>query len=148
MRDITRWDPWHDMQSLRNEIEGLIDRAASGTRLSVGAPWRPVADVVETDHTMIITAELPGCKDDDVKVSLHGGVLTIRGHRTLEQESGDAQYHRRERSYGDFQRSFRLPDGVEQSDVHAHVAYGVLKVTIDCRNAREASHEIPVTGGD
>ena len=111
LRDITYWDPFRDMHQLRAEIEGLIDRAASGAKSAVGAPWRPVSDVVETDDAIMITAELPGCKDEDVEVLVRDRVLTIRGTRTMEESSEDEHYRRVERSYGDFERSFRLPQG-------------------------------------
>ena len=146
MSELSYWDPWRDMHALRSELEALIDRAAPGRHHGPGAPWRPVADVVESDHRTVITAELPGCKDEDVEVAVHGRVLTIRGHRTLEQESADDRVHRRERSYGDFQRAFRLPAGIEPSDIHAQVAYGVLKITIE-HNAPAPTTRIPVTGG-
>ena len=97
LRDITYWDPFRDMHQLRAEIEGLIDRAASGAKSAVGAPWRPVSDVVETDDAIMITAELPGCKDEDVEVLVRDRVLTIRGTRTMEESSEDEHYRRVER---------------------------------------------------
>ena len=148
MRDITYWDPFRDMNKLRSEIESLIDRAASGrARSAVGAPWRPVSDVVETDDAIMITAELPGCKDEDVEVLVRGRLLTIRGTRTMEETSAGEHYRRVERSYGDFERTFRLPDGVTEKDIHAKVAYGVLQVKITLPRTRETAR-IPVTGGD
>jgi HSP20 family protein len=147
MRDITYWDPFRDMHQLRSEIEGLIDRAASGAKLVVGAPWRPVSDVVETDDAIMITAELPGCKDEDVEVLVRGRTLTIRGTRTLEHKSEDERYRRVERSYGDFERSFRLPEGIAEKDIHAKVAYGVLQVKIALPPASDTAR-IPVGGGD
>lgn len=147
MRDITYWDPFRDMHQLRSEIEGLIDRAASGAKSAVGAPWRPVSDVVETDDAIMITAELPGCKDEDVEVLVRGRLLTIRGTRTMEETSEDQHYRRVERSYGDFERSFRLPEGVSEQDIHAKVAYGVLQVKIPLPHATDTTR-IPVSGGD
>jgi len=147
LRDITYWDPFRDMHQLRSEIEGLIDRAASGAKSAVGAPWRPVSDVIETDDAIMITAELPGCKDEDVEVLVRDRVLTIRGTRTMEASSESEHYRRVERSYGDFERSFRLPQGVTESDIHAKVAYGVLQVKIAKPQASETTR-IPVSGGD
>jgi HSP20 family protein len=147
MRDITYWDPFRDMRQLRSEIEGLIDRAASGAKSAVGAPWRPVSDVVETDDAIMITAELPGCNDEDVEVLVRGRVLTIRGTRTMEATSESEHYRRVERSYGDFERSFRLPEGVSENDIHAKVAYGVLQVKIALPHTRDTAR-IPVAGGD
>jgi HSP20 family protein len=147
LRDITYWDPFRDMRQLRSEIEGLIDRAATGAKSAVGAPWRPVSDVVETDDQIMITAELPGCKDEDVEVLVRDRVLTIRGTRTMEASSENEHYRRVERSYGDFERSFRLPPGVTENDIHAKVAYGVLQVKIAKPQASETTR-IPVSGED
>jgi HSP20 family protein len=147
MRDVIYWDPFRDMHQLRSEIEGLIDRAAAGAKSAVGAPWRPVSDVIETDDAIMITAELPGCKDEDVEVSVRGQVLTIRGTRTMEATTEDEHYRRVERSYGDFERSFRLPEGVTEKDIHAKVAYGVLQIKIQ-RPASDNSTRIPVRSDD
>jgi HSP20 family protein len=147
MRDITYWDPIRDMHQLRSEIEGLIDRAASSAKSAVGAPWRPVSDVVEADDTIVITAELPGCNDEDVEIAVHGRVLTIRGTRTMEERSDDEHYRRVERSFGDFARSFRLPEGVTDKDIHAAVAYGVLKITIQLPTPAQGTR-IPVTSDE
>jgi HSP20 family protein len=147
MRDITYWDPFRDMTQLRSEIEGLIDRAASGAKSAVGAPWRPVSDIVETDDSIMITAELPGCKDEDVEVVVRGRVLTIRGSREIQEKSEGEHYRRVERSYGDFARSFRLPDGITENDIHAKVAYGVLQIKIKLPENRESTR-IHVSGGE
>jgi len=147
MRDITYWDPFRDIHQLRSEIEGLIDRAAIGAKSAVGAPWRPISDVVETDDAIMITAELPGCKDEDVEVLVRGRTLTIRGTRTMEDKTETEHYRRVERSYGDFERSFRLPEGVTENDIHAKVAYGVLQVKVALPPTSDTTR-IPVAGGD
>ena len=147
MRDITYWDPFRDMHQLRSEIEGLIDRAASGAKSAVGAPWRPISDVVETADSIMITAELPGCKDEDVEVTVRDRILTVRGTRQMEEKSEDEHYRRVERSYGDFARSFRLPEGVTEKDIRAKVAYGVLQIKIKLPHTAESTR-IPVSGSD
>jgi HSP20 family protein len=90
---------------------------------------------------------LPGCKDEDVEVLVRGRLLTIRGTRTMEETSETQHYRRVERSYGDFERSFRLPEGVSEQDIHAKVAYGVLQVKIPLPHATDTTR-IPVSGGD
>jgi HSP20 family protein len=145
MRDVTYWDPVRDMHQLRSEIEGLIDRAASGAKSAVGAPWRPVSDVVETADEIVITAELPGCNDKDIEITARGQILTIRGSRTMAETTEDEHYRRVERSYGDFERSFRLPSGVSQEDIHASVVYGVLQIRIR-KPVTSDAHRIPVSG--
>ena len=103
--------------------------------------------LVETDDSIMITAELPGCKDEDVEVLVRDRLLTIRGTRTMQECSETEHYRRVERSYGDFERSFRLPEGVTEGDIHAKVAYGVLQVKIALPRASETAR-IPVSGGD
>lgn len=126
--DIMRWDPLRELAAMRTEMERLMGRGgASGT---LPRRWSPVSDVIETEDSIVITAELPGVKDEDVHITVQDGVLRISGVRRLEEETHEERFHRIERSYGDFERSFTLPRGVSEDDIRAGVAYGVLKVTI------------------
>lgn len=90
----------------------------------------PSTDVTETDKEIEITAELPGLEEKDVQVNLADGVLTIRGEKNAEKEEKDKNYRLVERSYGSFERSIALPDGVKAEDVRASIAKGVLTVTV------------------
>ncbi len=126
--DIMRWDPLRELSAMRAEMERLMARGAEPSTLP--RRWSPVSDVIETEDAIVITAELPGVKDEDVHITVQDGVLRISGERRLEEETHDDRFHRIERSYGDFERSFALPRGVAEDDIHAGVAYGVLKVTI------------------
>lgn len=126
--DIARWDPLRELSAMRAEMERMMARAAgSGT---LPRRWSPVSDVIETEDALVITAELPGVKDEDVHITVHDGVLRVSGHRALEEEAHEDRFHRIERSYGDFERTFVLPRGVREDEIHAGVAYGVLKVTV------------------
>ncbi len=138
--DLMRWDPFRDLATLREEMA-----RATPTGIA-GAPWRPVCDVIDAGDGIVITAELPGVKDEDVEISVHDGLLTIRGERRLEDEVREDRVHRLERSYGAFARSFRLPEGVREEDIHASVAYGVLRITIPTAAPR-APRRVPVTAG-
>ena len=106
-----------------------------GLNLSVGAPK---VNVAETDKTFEITAELPGMDERDVDVSLADGVLTLKGEKKEEkeekEEKEDKNYYLVERSYGSFQRSFRLPENINEDKVSAEVTKGVLKVTLPKRS--------------
>ena len=125
--DIFRWDPLRDLDVMRAEIERLARQRGGGT---LPRRWSPVSDVVESEDSIVITAELPGVKDEDIAIRVQNGTLSISGERTLTEEVHEDRYHRLERSYGGFERSFVLPPGVEEDDISAGVAYGVLKVTI------------------
>jgi HSP20 family protein len=90
----------------------------------------PSTDVTETDKEIEISAELPGLEEKDVQVNLADGVLTIRGEKNAEKEEKDKNYRLVERSYGSFERSIALPEGVKSEDVKASIAKGVLTVKV------------------
>ena len=104
-----------------------------GARRSAGgeitlAEWAPLADIIEDDKKYIVKAELPEVKKEDVKVTLEKGVLTISGERKFEKEEKNKKYHRVERAYGSFERSFVLPEGTTPDKLTADYKDGVLKV--------------------
>ncbi|MDH3225658.1 MAG: Hsp20/alpha crystallin family protein [Thermoleophilia bacterium] len=145
MRDLVTWDPFREVGVLRREIDRLMSRFDAAEPRQLDAPWTPTADIIETDDAFVFTAELPGVSDSDVDISIDNGYVTVRGRREREVEVDEDRYHRLERSYGDFMRRFRLPEGVNEDDIHAGVAYGVLKITIPKgQNASSARH-IPVS---
>jgi HSP20 family protein len=90
--------------------------------------WAPSVDIIEDDKEWLVKADLPEVKKEDVKVTVENGVLTITGERKLEKEEKNKKYHRIERSYGNFLRSFTLPDAADGSKVSAEFKDGVLKV--------------------
>jgi HSP20 family protein len=128
--DLIRWDPFGDLASLRADLNRVLARAPGTAESSLPAKWSPASDVIETDDAIIITAELPGVKDEDVHITVHDRTLRISGERTLQEEIRDDRHYRLERSYGGFERSFALPPGVKEEDITAGTAYGVLKITI------------------
>ena len=93
--------------------------------------WAPKTDIKENDKSIVLTAELPGLTLDDVKVEVHDGVLTMKGEKKQEKKEDNENYHRVERSYGSFQRSFRLPEGSAEKDVQANLKNGVLEVVVN-----------------
>ncbi|MEZ0284825.1 MAG: Hsp20/alpha crystallin family protein [Thermoleophilia bacterium] len=137
MRDIIRWDPFRDLFALRAEMDRLLARVPGPGESSLPRRWAPASDVVETDDAIVITAELPGVKDEDVAITVENGVLRISGERRLEHETEDDRYHRLERSYGGFERTFPLPPSVDEDDINAGIAYGVLKISIPKPTATE-----------
>ena len=94
------------------------------------AEWMPLVDIAEDDKEYVITAELPEVKKEDVKVTMENGVLTITGERKFEKEENNKRWHRVERSYGSFARSFALPDDGDTAKVNAEIKDGMLKVRV------------------
>jgi HSP20 family protein len=137
--------PWEPFESLRQEMDRLFDSFSRGflrspferssfdiepfwprtTTLSV-----PVVDVAETDKEFRVTAELPGLDEKDVEVTLSDDVLTIRGEKKEEKEEKEKNYYLSERRYGSFQRSFRLPTGIDQNKIEAAFQKGVLNIAL------------------
>jgi HSP20 family protein len=129
---LMRWTPMghlpsfqHEMNRMVNEFFGDGNGEAAGTGLS---SWTPAVDIHETDDGFVIKAELPGVSKDDVSVDVHQNTLTLRGQRKHEAEVKQDKYHRVERSYGTFQRSFVLPTVVDQEKVQATFKDGVLEL--------------------
>ncbi|HEX2537332.1 MAG TPA: Hsp20/alpha crystallin family protein [Pseudolabrys sp.] len=124
--------------SLQREIDRLFEDFTRGfPSLAGGAGGKggsnmlmPSTDVTETDKEIEITAELPGLEEKDVQVNFADGVLTIRGEKKAEKEEKDKNYRLVERSYGSFERSIALPEGVKPEDVKATIAKGVLTVKV------------------
>jgi HSP20 family protein len=144
LSDIIRWDPLGDVGSLRAEIDRLVGQAATG---ALPHRWAPSSDIIEGEDGIVITAELPGVKDEDIHITVQNGVLRISGERRLEEEINQQRFHRLERTYGGFERRFTLPQGIREEDIHAGVAYGVLKITIPKASAPEP-RVVAVGSGD
>lgn len=128
-------EPW---RSFRSEMDRMFDRFAKGFSFSSLEPFwtnnaelaAPAVDLTEDDKTYKVTAELPGMDEKDIDVTVSGGALVIKGEKKEEKEEKDKNYYLSERSYGSFQRSFSLPEGVDQDKIAANFAKGVLTVTL------------------
>lgn len=135
MNALTRWDPLKEMDDVQSRLAkflGLTPGRATGggnERMAV-AEWAPSVDISEDDKEWLVQADLPEVRKEDVKVTVEDGVLSIAGERKFEQEEKDKRYHRIERSYGSFLRSFSLPDGADGAKVAAEFKDGVLKVRL------------------
>ncbi|MEK7726030.1 MAG: Hsp20/alpha crystallin family protein [Nitrospirota bacterium] len=133
MTALMRWDPFRELEEMSDRLNRMVARPATKTNgkeaLTV-ADWMPTVDISETAGEYVIQAELPEVKKDDVKVTLEEGVLTIQGQRRQEKDEKTTKYHRIERSYGTFIRSFSLPDQVNESGVKAEFKDGVLNLHI------------------
>lgn len=122
------WDVRSELDRMFDEVFGGLSRRFGGGDL---AEWAPAIDVYSKDGDLVIKAELPGMKPEDVDITLQEGVLTISGERKAEEEREGAGYFVRERRYGSFRRSMRLPEGVDESKIHARFEDGVLEVVVE-----------------
>jgi HSP20 family protein len=133
MTALMRWDPFRELEEMSDRLNRMVTRPATRTNgkesLTV-ADWMPTVDISETDGEYVIKAELPEVKKDDVKVTLEDGILTIQGERRREKDEKTTKYHRVERSYGSFARSFSLPDQVDENGVTADYKDGMLNLRI------------------
>jgi HSP20 family protein len=126
------WDMQSQMDRMFNEMLGNLGRSPARQLEGVTDEWAPAVDATTKDGDLIIRAELPGVKPEDVYISLHENVVTISGERKAEQEEEErGGYYIRERRYGSFSRSFSLPQGTDESKVRARFENGVLELTVE-----------------
>lgn len=131
---LIKWDPYKELEEVSNRLNRLFSRtpARTGTNqeMMVLADWMPSVDISETDTAYLIKGEIPGVNKDDVKVDIEDGMITLRGERKQEKEEKGRKFHRVERSYGCFARSFRMPDDVDESAVKAEFKDGMISITL------------------
>ena len=131
---LVRWDPFRELEDVSDRLNQMFHRSApartNGKETMVVADWAPSVDVSETEGEYQIKAEIPDVKKEDVKVTLEDGVLTIQGERKQEKEMKGKRYHRVERSYGRFVRSFTLPDVIDEEKVKAEFKDGILNLAL------------------
>ena len=128
---LVRWDPFRELEDMSERLNRVFSRPAlrnNGKESMTVADWMPTVDISETDGEYLIKAELPEVKKEDVKVTVENGVLTLQGERRQEREEKGKKYHRVERSYGSFVRSFTLPESVDEGGVKAEYKDGVLNL--------------------
>ena len=150
MNALTRWDPFKDMDELNKRLNSLFNlspsRQTNGKEAMTVAEWLPLVDITEDDKQYLIKAELPEVRKDDVKVTVENGVLTLSGERKFEKEEKEKKYHRIERAYGSFTRSFTVPDDADDTKVSAEFKDGLLTVRLaKNEKARPKSIEVKVS---
>jgi HSP20 family protein len=130
MPTTARFIPQQDLNTLQNQLTRLFEPFA---RLNdedlVGGAWVPPMDVCETQEKIIVRAEVPGMRQDDIHIEFENGLLTIRGERKLEKQQG-VTYHRIERIHGAFSRSFTLPRTIDAERISASYRDGILEVEV------------------
>jgi HSP20 family protein len=117
-------DPFQGFQALQDTMNRFFNEPATNR------PWVPAVDIRETENELIVKADIPGMKFEDIDVRLENGTLTLRGERKFEEEKKEGGWHRVERSYGSFERVFTLPDSVNPEAVTADYKDGTLTVTL------------------
>ena len=133
MNALAQWNQYRELEALQHSLGGLFNRSpvhkAEGQEEPMRvADWAPLVDISEDPKEYQIKAELPEVKKEDVKITMEEGMLTITGDRKFEKEENGKKYHRVERAYGSFVRTFSLPDDASPGKVTAEFKDGVLKV--------------------
>jgi HSP20 family protein len=135
---IVRWEPFRDLLSLQERMNRMFNEQYRGAgaaedEWALGGSWAPAVDIYEQGSDIVLKAELPGVDPKDVDIRLENNVLSLRGQRKFENEVKKENYHRVERSYGTFSRSFTLPSVVDQNAIKAEFKDGILKVVLPKR---------------
>ncbi len=132
--NLIKWDPFKELEEVSNRLNRLFgrseNRAESNQSMLTVADWSPSVDISETDDAYLIKGEIPGVKKEDVKVTVQDGMLTIQGERKMEKEEKNKKFHRVECSYGNFVRSFRMPDDADEEKVKAEFKDGMLNISL------------------
>jgi HSP20 family protein len=131
MSNLTRWEPVHEMMTLREAMDRLFDDAFTRpVNLRDGGWSAPAIDMYQTDDEVVIKAALPGFKADEVQINVTGDVLVLRGETKHEEEKKDRAWHIREQRWGSFERSIALPTDVRADKANADFENGILTVTL------------------
>jgi HSP20 family protein len=140
------YDPVSEVNRVFDNMLGGLMRRSEGQQRAEVTGWAPAIDVVTDDGDLVVRAELPGVKQEDVDITLQDNVLTISGERKAEQEEERGGYYVRERRYGSFSRSLSVPEGVDESKIHARYDNGVLEVTVEGAAQAQEPKRIQIEG--
>lgn len=131
---IVRFEPFRDLVTIQDRMNRLFGEAFRGAHSdedwALGGSWAPAVDVLEHEGNIVLKAELPGVDPKDVEIRVENNTLTLRGERRFDNDVKRESYHRVERSYGAFARSFTLPTVVDTEKIQAEYKDGILKVTL------------------
>jgi HSP20 family protein len=134
MRTINRWEPSRGATTLQEQLNrvfgDMLERAGDESNLT---PWAPAVDIFETEHELVVKADLPDVNPQDLDIHVENNVLTIRGERKFENKEKEENYLRIERTYGSFSRSFSLANSVKSEAIKADYQNGVLTLSIPKR---------------
>ncbi len=141
--NLMRFDPYREIATLQDRLNRAFGQTERGNENL--AAWAPPVDISEERDRILITAELPGFQEDQISIQTENGMLTLSGERKFEKETGDKAYHRVERSYGQFVRSFSLPNNVDREKIKARFVNGLLQVELPKREDARP-RQIKITG--
>ena len=130
---LTRWDPFRDLSIMQERMNRMFEDAGrgwQGDEPSSTTTWSPAVDIYETENEILVQAELPGVDRKDIGLNLEKNVLTLKGERRFEKETKQENYHRIERAYGGFSRSFSIPAIVDEEKIRAEYKDGILKIAL------------------
>jgi HSP20 family protein len=149
MNSITRWDPFHSLSTLQDQVNRLFESSfPARSDNSALTTWAPAVDIYETENELVLKADLPGISEKDLDVRVENNMLTVCGERKFEQQVKEDNYLRVERSYGSFSRSFSLPNTVNTDAIKAEYKNGVLHVVMPKRaEAKPKQVKVNVTNG-
>ena len=134
MSSLTRWDPFHNVSSLQEQVNRLFENSFPGrSDNSALTTWAPAVDIYETENELVLKADLPDINEKDLDIRVENNMLTIRGERKFEEKVKEDNYLRIERTYGSFSRSFSLPNSVNSEAIKAEYKNGVLTVELPKR---------------
>jgi HSP20 family protein len=141
---LTRWDPFRDMVTLQERMNRLFEDSMARSKttdeeMAMGA-WTPSVDIFETPEKVVLRADLPGVVEKEIDLRIENSMLTLRGERRFLKETKEEDYHRIERSYGSFSRSFQLPGTIDQEGIQATHKDGVLEVVLPKREETRPKH--------
>ncbi|MCL2103340.1 MAG: Hsp20/alpha crystallin family protein [Syntrophorhabdaceae bacterium] len=134
MTIVRWWDPMRDISAIQEKMNQLFEDTMSRSRsreegLGPGM-WTPAVDIYETNDGVVVKAELPGLTKEQIGIEVKDGLLILKGERKIEKDMKEENYHRIERAYGTFQRSFSLPASVDQEKISANLKEGVLELIL------------------
>lgn len=139
MADLRKWEPFRELQAIQKDMDDFFKRVFGSLtptglfRREFRGEWYPALDCYTKDNQLVVHADLPGVDPKNVDISVVGNVLTIRGERKSELEEKKGGYLFHEASYGGFERSISLPEGVDTANIHATYKNGVLELTMPAK---------------
>src|SRR5690349_17785236 len=147
MAVLTRWDPFRELAALQNRMNRMFEEQYGGGReeLTTGA-FVPPVDIYEDEHSVQLKLEVPGIEEKDIDIKVENNVLSVSGERKFEKEEKEENFHRVERRYGSFSRSFTLPNTVDTENIQADYDAGVLRIRL-AKRAEAKPKQIKVNIG-